>query len=194
MEIALAAGDIDTARAASDELGETAAAFNSSGLHAASQQARGAVQLAAGDAAEAVTTLRSACRRWHELEAKHAAAETRILLARAYQALGDEDAAELELDAAGAVFERLGAMLDVRTVAELRGRTQLPAGLTDREAEVLRLVATGSSNRDIAAALFISERTVHRHLSNVFTKLGVTSRTAASAFAFENQLVSRRGG
>jgi DNA-binding NarL/FixJ family response regulator len=194
VEIALAAGAADTARAASDELAATAAAYTSSGSTAAARQARGAMLLAAGNAKEALTTLRSACRLWQELDAKHRAAKTRVLLARAYQGLDDEDAAQLELDAACAVFERLGAALDIALVAELQGRSELPGGLTEREAEVLRLVATGRSNRDIAAALFISERTVHRHLSNIFAKLGVTSRTAATAYAFEHDLVPGNGG
>jgi ATP/maltotriose-dependent transcriptional regulator MalT len=189
VEIALAADEVGSARTASEELDAIATAYASSGLTAAAGQARGALLLAAGDASGAVTTLRSACRLWQELDAKHRAAMTRITLAEAFRALGDEDAAQLELDAACAVFERLGARLDVKRVAELKGRSELPGGLTEREAEVLRLVATGISNRDIAAALFISERTVHRHVSNIFAKLGVPSRTAAAAFAFEHHLV-----
>lgn len=194
VEIALAAGAVEAARAASDELDATAIDYASSGLVAAAREARGAVLLAVGDATEAVTTLRSACRLWQELDAKHRAAKTRTVLAEAYRALGDEDAAQLELDAARDVFERLGAALDARRVAELQGRSELPGGLSEREAEVLRLVATGRGNREIAAALFISERTVHRHVSNIFTKLGVTSRTAATAYAFENHLVRTDGG
>jgi len=193
-EVALAAGDVTTARLASEELEATASAFQSSGLEAAARQARGAVQLRSGEAAVAVTTLRSACRTWQDLDAKHSAARTRVLLAEAYRALDDEDAAQLELDAAHAVFTRLGAALDVRTVDQLRGRSTLPGSLTPREAEVLRLVATGSRNRDIAAALFISEKTVHRHLANIYTKLAVTSRSAATAYAFKNGLVRGRDG
>jgi ATP/maltotriose-dependent transcriptional regulator MalT len=194
IQIAVASGDPDMARAACEELEATAAAFGSSGLTAAARQCRGAMLLAAGDPSEAVTTLRGACRMWQELEAPHRAASTRVLLAKAYRALGDEDAALLELDAARAVFERLGAALDISVVAELMGRSELPVCLTEREAEVLRLVATGRSNRDIAAELFISERTVHRHVSNIFLKLGVTSRTAATAFAFEHDLVRTSNG
>lgn len=193
-EVALAAGDVTLARLASEELEATASAYRSSGLEAAARQARGAVQLRSGEAAAAVTTLRSACRAWQDLDAKHSAARTRVLLAEAYRALADEDAAQLELDAAHAVFTRLGATLDVRTVDQLRGRSTLPASLTAREAEVLRLVATGCRNRDIAAALFISEKTVHRHLANIFTKLAVTSRSAATAYAFQNGLVRGSDG
>ena len=193
-EVALAAGDGTTARQASDELQATAAAYESSGLEAAARQAGGAVELRNGEAAEAVTTLRSACRIWQDLDAKHSAARTRVLLAQAYRALGDEDAAQLELDAAHAVFTRLGAALDVRSVDQLRGRSMLPGGLTEREVEVLRLVATGSSNRDIASLLFISEKTVHRHLANIYSKLEVTSRSAATAYAFESGLAHGRHG
>lgn len=194
VEIALAAGDLAVAQQASDHLAETASIYESSGLEAAARQARGAVLLAAGSAAEAGGVLRSACRLWQELAAMHNAARTRVLLAEAYRALGDEDAAQLELDAACAVFGRLGAKLDTRRVGELQGRSGLPGGLTEREAEVLRLVASGKSNRDIAALLFLSERTVHRHLSNIFTKVGVTSRTAAAAYAFEHDLLRQVDG
>jgi DNA-binding NarL/FixJ family response regulator len=194
VEIALAAGDVDAAAAATDELETTAASYASSGLIAAAHQARGQILLASGRAGEAVTALRLACRLWQELDARHRAARTRTLLAAAYRQLDDEDAAQLELDAAGTVFEQLGATLDAERVVELRGRSELPGGLTAREAEVLRLVATGGSNREIAEALFISERTVHRHLSNIFTKLGVTSRTAAAAFAFEHRLAQSSNG
>lgn len=165
VEIALAASDVDVARTASDELAETARIYESSGLQAAARQAQGAVLLAAGSPADAGGVLRSVCRLWQELGATYNAATTRVLLAQAYRALGDEDAAQLELDAACVVFGRFGAKLDTRRVGELQGRGSLPGGLTEREAEVLRLVASGKSNRDIATLLFISERTVHRHLS-----------------------------
>lgn len=133
MEIALAAGDGDTARTASDELADTAKTYDSSGLAAAARQARGAVLMRAGSPTEAAAVLRSACRLWQELGATHNAASTRVLLAQAYRAIGDEDAAQLELDAAYAVFERLGAKLDAGRVGELQGRASLPGGLTERE-------------------------------------------------------------
>lgn len=191
--IALAAGDLDRARAAAAELDHTAERFASSGLAAIACQARGSVLVAEGEPAEAVRALRAGCRIWQDLEARHAAATVRVLLADAYVALGDDDAAQLELDAARAVFVQLGARLDVDRIDRVRHPVQLPAGLSEREAEVLRLVAAGNTNREIAEVLFISERTVHRHVSNIFVKLGVTSRTAAAAFAFEHGLASGGG-
>jgi DNA-binding NarL/FixJ family response regulator len=192
VEIALAAGDVETAGRACDELTATASTYGSSGLEAAALQARGAVLLAGGRAEAALPTLRAACRRWRELDAPYDAARVRVLLARAYAALGDGDAATMELDAAAAVFQRLGATLDAAsTHAAGRGRPALPGGLTGREAEVLALVAAGRTNREIAATLVLSHKTVARHLSNIFAKLGVTSRTQAAAWAYEHGLATR---
>ena len=193
VEIALTAGDAETAGRACDELTRTASTYGSSGLEAAALQARGAVCLAGGRAEAALPTLRAACRRWRELDAPYDAARVRLLLAGAYQALGDADAANLELDAAEAVFRRLGATLDAEGIAARRGRVALPGGLTGREAEVLALVAAGRSNREIAASLVLSPKTVARHLSNIFAKLGVRSRTQAAAYAFEHGLATERG-
>ena len=114
-----------------------------------------------------------------------------MLLAEACRALGDNDAAALELDAAQRVFNQLGATLDARRAAVLRGRRVLPGGLTEREADVLRLVAAGLTNRDIAAKLFLSDKTVARHLANIYAKLDLSSRTAAAAYAFEHGVVAR---
>jgi len=190
VEIARAAVQIDAARAASDELEETAGVYRSSGLLAAAQRARGAVLLAGDQAAEALQTLRAACLLWQQLNAPYEVARVRMLLARAHEVLADQDAATLELDAAEAVFARLGATLDAKRIAGLRRRATLPGGLTEREAEVLTLIATGKSNREIATSLFISQKTVARHLSNIFTKLGLPSRTAAAGYAFEHGLAS----
>ncbi|MDZ7674519.1 MAG: LuxR C-terminal-related transcriptional regulator [Acidimicrobiales bacterium] len=190
VDIALAAGDTATARSAHDELESTAAAFRSSGLAAAATAARGALTLRDGDPGTAASELRAACRRWQELDAPHTAASTRVLLAEAYRRLGDEDAAQLELDAADAVFRRLGAAPGIERVAQLQDEAARPAGLTERELEVLRHVADGCTNREIASLLLISERTVHRHLSNIFTKLGVESRTAAAAQAFRQGITT----
>jgi DNA-binding CsgD family transcriptional regulator len=194
VEIALSAGDVDTAQTATSDLDHTAEAYSSPGLQAAAKQAKGSVLLAQGQAADALLHLREACRRWQEIEAPYEAAKTRLLLADAYGALGDGDAAVLELDAADAVFQRLGAEGDVREVAARRAGVALPAGLTPREIEVLRLVAAGRSNREIAAELFLSERTVHRHVSNIFSKLDVSSRVAATVFAYEHGMTERPSG
>ncbi len=190
IEIMLVVGDIDEARGACRELGEIAERYESALLQTMVAQARGAVELATGDAAAALVNLRRGCEAWQELEAPYETARTRVLIGRACQALGDEDAFALELDAARRVFEELGAAPDVAVVDSLAGRAEAePHGLSPRELEVLRQVATGKSNREIAAALVISEHTVARHVQNIFTKLGVPSRTAAGAFAFEHDLV-----
>jgi DNA-binding NarL/FixJ family response regulator len=184
-------GDVDEARSASGELGELAAEYESALLQAMAAQARGTVELAAGDPGVALVSLREALRAWLELEAPHEAACTRVLVGKACQALGDRDAFALELEAARNVFEELGAAPDLARVDKLTGRVETNArhGLTPRELQVLRLVATGKSNREIAGSLVISEHTVARHVQNIFTKLGVPSRTAAGAFAFEHDLV-----
>ena len=151
--------------------------------------------LAAAGRPEAVLpTLRAACRRWQELDAPYDAARVRLLLATVYRALGDGDAATRELDEAQAVFERLGAAADAARTAALRGRPALPAGLTGREAQVLALVAAGRTNRQIAEELVLSHKTVARHLSNIFAKLDVTSRTQAAAYAFEHGLAAPERG
>jgi DNA-binding NarL/FixJ family response regulator len=189
--ILVSVGDVDEARSASGELGELAAEYESALLQAMAAQARGTVQLAAGDPGVALVSLREALRAWLELEAPHEAACTRVLVGQACQALGDRDAFALELEAARNVFEELGAAPDLARVDKLTGGVETNArhGLTPRELQVLRLVATGKSNREIAGSLVISEHTVARHVQNIFTKLGVPSRTAAGAFAFEHDLV-----
>jgi DNA-binding CsgD family transcriptional regulator len=150
--------------------------------------AQGAVALAAGDVEGALVSLRSASRAWTELEAPYEAARARVLVGCACRELGDEEAFVLELEAARSVFEELGAAPDVAAVDSLTGTAADAHGLTARELEVLRLVAAGKSNRDIAAELVISEHTVARHMQNIFRKLDVSSRTAASAFAYEHGL------
>ena len=189
VEIALADDDLDTARTATAELEAVADYQSSSGLAAAAQRARGALLLAEGDAAGALRVLWSACRRWLELDAPYDAALTRVLLADVYGALGDADAVALELDAAATVFERLGARPDAQGIAERTGAHAASNGLSKRETEVVQLIAVGQSNRQIAAKLFLSERTVHRHVSNIFAKLGVSSRSAVTAFAYAHGLV-----
>jgi DNA-binding CsgD family transcriptional regulator len=191
VEILLAAGDADGADAACDELEAIAARYGSSGLEVAARHARGAALLAAGRFVDALPVLADACRRWTDVDAPYDCARVRVLLARAYRAVGDEDAAARELAVAVRVFERLGALPDARHARGLETpwTRPLPAALTPREVEVLRRVAAGRTNRGVAADLGISEKTVARHLSNIFAKLGVTTRTAATAFAFEHGLV-----
>jgi DNA-binding CsgD family transcriptional regulator len=191
IEIVLSVGDEIEAQSACGELEEIAAQCDSDMLRAMLSHARGAVDLAAGEAGAALVSLRKATEAWRELEAPYEAARARVLVGRACQELGDEEAFALELDGARKIFEELGAAPDVAWVDALTGSADRDAkhGLTARELEVLRLVATGKSNREIASALVISEHTVARHVQNIFRKLDVSSRTAAGAFAFENDLV-----
>jgi DNA-binding CsgD family transcriptional regulator len=186
--IMLAVADIDEARSASVELDEIAAAHDRPMLGAIAAQVRGEVELAAADARAALVSLRQAWQAWDELQAPFEAARVRVLVGLACRALGDEDTAALELEAARNVFQQLGAAPELVRVDALTGRAETH-GLSARELQVLRLVAGGKTNREIAAELVVSEHTVARHLQNIFGKLGVSSRTAATAFAFENQLV-----
>jgi DNA-binding CsgD family transcriptional regulator len=190
VEIMLATGDVETARRAADELSLIADDIGAPLLRAAAAQARGSVLLAAGDPRAALPALRQAWISWHGLDAPYEAARTRVLIGLTCRALGDDDTARMELDAAGWSFRQLGAAADVARVEHLAGRTTRPRGnLTAREVEVLRLVASGRTNRAIAAELVLSEKTVARHLSNIFTKLGLSTRAAATAYAYENDLV-----
>jgi DNA-binding CsgD family transcriptional regulator len=190
VEIMLAAGDIQAARLAADELAATADQVGSPMLWAAAEQAGGAVLLGEGDAGGAARQLRRAWTAWHDLGAPYEAARTRVLLGQACGVLGDDDGAIMELDAARWTFERLGAVHDVAVTETLsrKASTARPARLTEREMQVLRLVASGRTNRAIAADLFLSEKTVARHVSNIYAKLGLSSRSAATAYAYENGL------
>jgi DNA-binding CsgD family transcriptional regulator len=187
VEIVLAAGDVQAARIAGDELAEIAADFDAAFLYAVAAHWRGAVLLAEGDARAALVVLRRAWTAWQELEAPYEAARVRVLAGLACRELGDGDTAEMELDAARRVFQELGAAPALARLAKISRTAQAEAagGLTKREVQVLALVAAGNSNRAIAVELFLSEKTVERHLSNILTKLGVGSRTAAAAYAFE---------
>ena len=159
-------------------------------LDAMVAHARGSVALADGDAWTALVSLRHACQAWQELDAPYEAARVRILVALACRTLGDEDTAMLELEGARGVFEQLGAAPDItRVESHTSGGRRDAHGLTPRELQVLRLVAAGETNKAIAASLVLSERTIDRHVSNIFQKLRVPSRAAATAFAYENQLV-----
>jgi DNA-binding NarL/FixJ family response regulator len=185
VEILLAAGDPPAARAASEELTRIAEGSDAPYLGALAAHAAGALLLAEGEARAALAALRTASAAWRELDAPYEAARVRLLLGGAHRALGDEDTAALELDGARHALLQLGAPGPA---------TGAPAGradsrLTVREVEVLRLVATGLTNRAIAESLGISEKTVARHLGNVFTKLGLSSRAAATAYAYRHDLL-----
>ncbi|WP_433787775.1 LuxR C-terminal-related transcriptional regulator [Actinomycetospora sp. CA-101289] len=189
VEVLLATGDTPAARAAADELAVLAARSDVELLRAMTAQASGAVLRAEGRPVDALTTLRTAWRGWQELGVPHHAARVRVLLAMTCRDLGDDDAAEMELDAARRVFAALGAAPDLARVAALTRAADPVGGLTEREVQVLRLVATGRTNRVIAADLVLSEKTVARHLANIFAKVGVSSRAAATAYAYEQGLV-----
>ena len=190
VEIMLAAGDAEEAREACRELESIAERYESAMLRALVAHAQGAVSLAEGDPRSALVLLREAAETWQALEAPYEVARTRVLVGEACRALGDEDSATLELEAARDVFAGLDAAPDLARVEALLRRAPAERhGLSDRELEVLRLVAAGKSNREIASELVISEHTVARHLQNIFAKLGISSRTAATAFAFEHELV-----
>jgi DNA-binding CsgD family transcriptional regulator len=191
VEVALAADKVPTARAAADELAAIAAQMDVPLLRAMAMCADGAVTLAEGDARGALGCLRSAWTGWQELDAPYHGARVRVLIGEACRALGDEDTAEMELDAARWVFQELGAAPDLARVLKLSMRlaATTPGGLSLRERQVLRLIAAGKTNRAIADELFLSEKTVHRHVSHIFTKLDVGSRSAATAYAFQHDLV-----
>jgi ATP/maltotriose-dependent transcriptional regulator MalT len=192
VDVALAAGDLDAARSAAAELRARAADRDVAMVSAAAANAEGRIALAAGQPAEALRGLREALSIWQRMCAPYEAACARVEIALACKSLGDSDTAELELDAARWAFEQLGAAPDVARVAKLsngEARRTAPGGLTPREGQVLRMVATGATNRGIAQELFLSEQTVARHVANIFLKLDVSSRAAATAYAYEHHLV-----
>ena len=198
VEIMLATGNLEEARAASLELAETASSLNTEILTAIAGHARGAVQLAEGNARDVLDPVRRAFDTWQQIGAPYIAARLRVLLARACIALGDVESARLELEGAREVFEQLGARPDLAVVEEIGvgldgdGKGKTPAdrhGLTGRELQVLRLIASGKTNKAIARELSLSEKTVDRHVSNIFTKVNVSSRAAATAFAYEHELI-----
>jgi ATP/maltotriose-dependent transcriptional regulator MalT len=189
VEIAIAGGDLPIASAAAEELGVIARDYGSVALEAAAALARGTTELASDQAQAAVGALHDAWELWQAADCPYEAAEARRMLGLACRQLGDAEGAELALRSALAVFERLGAQTASARTRELLGERPQVAGLTQRELEVLRLVAAGKSNRQIADELYLSVKTVGRHLSNIFCKIGVSSRTAATAFAYEQGLV-----
>jgi len=191
VEIALAVNDAATARTAADELKEIAARQNIPFLRALASRAVGAVLVAEQDPRGALTEFRESWNFWCELQAPYEASKVRLSMALAYRALGDDENALLELNAAHQAFEALGAAADLSRVdALLRKDAHKRSGLlSEREVQVLKLVASGLSNRAIAGKLRISEKTVARHVSNIFTKLDLSSRTAATAYAYNHNLV-----
>ncbi|HEY8926805.1 MAG TPA: response regulator transcription factor, partial [Polyangia bacterium] len=191
VEIALGAGALEEARAACVELESIAADFRAEILNAMAAHARGAVELAAGRPQAALAPLRRSLGAWQRLAAPYLAARVRALLAQSCRALGDEETATLERGLAREVFERLGARPDLQAARAPgpRAPEEAPAGLTARELQVLRLVATGKTNKTIARELFLSEKTVDRHVSNILMKLDVGSRAAATAYAYEHRLI-----
>jgi DNA-binding CsgD family transcriptional regulator len=191
VDVLLASGDLAAARAAAGELEELSRRLGAPTLRAASAYANGAIALAGGDNREAVGHLRDAWELWQDVPAPYEVARARALLGAAYAAIGDREGARMEIDAAAGVFEQLGAQPDVERVASLlETESAAPSGgLTGREVEVLRHIAAGKTNRAIAAELSISEKTVARHISNIFTKLDLSSRSAATAYAYEHKLI-----
>jgi DNA-binding CsgD family transcriptional regulator len=191
VEIMLAANDVRAARAGADELAGIAEQLEAPLLRAMAAHATGAALLVEGDGRAALTALRGAWAAWQGIEAPYEAARVRVLIGLACRALGDDDTAEMELDTARWVFRQLGAGPDVARVEALSraGTARAPGGLTAREVEVLRLVAEGKTNREIAKTLVLSDHTVRRHLQNIFNKIGVSSRAGATAFAFQRDLV-----
>lgn len=191
VDVAIDAGEIESARAAAAELRDTAAAFGTPGLDAAARQAAGTLLLAEHDPEHALTLLRAACSAWQRLDAPYETARCRHLLAQAYLAVGDDAGADLEIDAARSTFMQLGAAVDLGRLDDLRPaprNTPAPDGLSPRELEVLQLVATGRTNSQIADVLSISDKTVGRHLANIYRKIDVQTRAAATAYAFERGL------
>jgi DNA-binding NarL/FixJ family response regulator len=191
VEIMLTVGDLPAARDAANELTGIAGAYGTPALRALADHARGAVLLTEGDTQAALVALRAAWQVWRELEAPYEAARVRVQVGLACRALGDEEAAAMELDAARTVFAQLGAAPDLERLEALTGREAASKvhGLTARELQVLRLLATGATNRAIASELVVAEKTVDRHVSNIFTKLGVSSRAAATAYAYQHRLL-----
>ncbi len=189
VEIMLAADDLESARAAAKELIRIASEMQVPFVEAIAAQAEGAVHLERGDSEQALTFLRKAWTLWQQLDSPFEAARVRVLIGRACKRLGDDDTAKRHLEAAAAVFERLGAEPELTRLRAAPTRNRNVADLSARERQVLALVAAGKTNRQIAADLGISEHTVARHVSNIFNKIDVSTRTAASAFAFEHELV-----
>lgn len=190
VDATLVAGDLRAADEAAQELTGLANDNDVAFLQAIAMYATAAVGLASDDASSALRDARRAWTIWHGFGAPYEAARARVLIGKACLAMGDHDSARLELEAARRAFQQLGAKTDLvgldgsaRTSGE-----EVPGGLTRREVEVLCMVAKGGTNRTVAEQLYLSEKTVARHLSNIYSKLGVSSRAAATSWAYEHDL------
>ena len=189
VEIMSEVPDLASARDGSDELARIADEVGADFVKGLATVAEGAVLLAEGKAKESLRPLRASLEIWNGLDAPYEASRTRVLIAKACESLGDLETCAMEIQAARAIFQRLGAEPDLKAIGSLGGsKAHSELGLTGRELEVLALVATGKTNRVIAEELFIAEKTVARHISNIFTKLDVSSRTEATAYAYEHGL------
>jgi DNA-binding CsgD family transcriptional regulator len=188
VEVLLAGGEVSEAQAAADELSTIAMGFGCAGLRASGAYCTALAALAADDPERALPQARQAARSWAELHAPYETARAKVLVGRAVRLLGDEDAATTEFTAAWKTFTQLGAAPARQQVEKLLGRGTA-GGLTGRELDVLRLVAVGNSNAEIAHRLVLSDKTVARHLTNIFAKLDVPSRTAAAAYAHDHNLL-----
>ncbi len=190
VEIMLAAGNLSAASEAAHELGATVDGFSTPFVEAAAHHARGAVLLAEGDPNGALGGLRVALRVWAHLDLPYEEARTRLVIAQCCRMLGDDDGSSLELSIARGILSDLGARPEVNKVDSLLAtHPPSPHRLTKRELEVLRLVAQGMTNKEIAEELFVAPRTVDSHVSNIFTKLGVATRSAATALAHREDLL-----
>jgi ATP/maltotriose-dependent transcriptional regulator MalT len=189
VEVLVSAGRVDQARQHSDELAGIASSFGNAAVRAMARYAAATVHLASGQTEDALSNAREAARLWSQVGSPYESARARVLVARTLRELGDEDSATTEFAVARRTFADVGAEPAAHEIDQLLGRTR-PGGLTEREVEVLRLVAAGRSNHEIAGVLVLSQKTVERHLSNIFTKLDVPSRTAAAAYAHEHGLMS----
>lgn len=183
VSLALELPDVGAAVEASEQLTAMADRWQTDGLYAMAAHARGSVLVMTGEGAEAIACLREAVRRWQDLDAPYACARSRMVLGQVYAALGDDRAATREMDVAERTLVALDALVDLRRLHRLRPDVSPPEGLTPREVEVLRQVTYGGTNKQVAEALVISEKTVARHLANIYLKLGVSTRTAAVAWA-----------
>ncbi|AKK26107.1 helix-turn-helix transcriptional regulator [Mycobacterium sp. EPa45] len=181
VDIALARNKIDEADQCCTELEADAEKFDSPGFRAWALQARGAVLVKQSREAEALPILQDALRRYRSTQCRYDMAQVYEWMSLARRGTGDIAGAEADAANAAAIYQQLGAV-STRAVP-----AAAPGGLTKRELEVLAGVAAGLSNRDVAKKLFISEKTTARHLANIYVKIGVSSRTAAAAWAHENK-------